>query len=135
MTLAWLRDQTWNNTISDYVDVAQAELDLMVYQVLGGGSDQLVAQSISPVSTTQELYFQLLSTGTYMVEVSYSTNLFDLSGTYASQEYGLAWSVAGIPEPETLFLVVLGGIAMMFSRHHSKLCRWLKGTWHDNKRS
>ena len=135
VTLAWLRDQTWNNTISDYVDVAQAELDLMVYQVLGGGSDQLVAQSISPVSTTQELYFQLLSTGTYMVEVSYSTNLFDLSGTYASQEYGLAWSVAGIPEPETLFLVVLGGIAMMFSRHHSKLCRWLKGTWHDNKRS
>jgi Subtilase family len=112
VTLDWMRSQIWQSAISDYVDLAQAELDLMVYRVASGG-DQLVAQSISPVSTTQELWFPVPDTGTYMIEVDYSTNLFDFSGSYASQDYGIAWSVSGVPEPGSVALVLLGGVILL----------------------
>ena len=108
VTAAWLRNQIWNSATNDYVDVAQAELDLMVYQILSGGTNQLIAQSISPVSTTQELYFQLQNTGTYMIDVGYSTNLFDFSGDYNTQDYGLAWSVEDVPEPSTYMMLTMG---------------------------
>ena len=112
VTLCWMRDRTWNSEICDYLDVAQAELDLLVYR-LSGGVETLVAKSISPVSTTQELYFPLSATGTYVIRVGYSTNLFDLSGSYSSQPYGIAWSVYGVPEPGTVMLVVAGGLLLL----------------------
>jgi hypothetical protein len=108
VTLAWMRDRTWNASISDFVDVAQAELDLMVYRILSGGGEQLVARSISPVDTTQQLYFPITTPGTYLISVGYSNNLFDLGGVYGLQDYGLAWSVSGVPEPSTWTLLSLG---------------------------
>jgi len=134
VTLAWMRSQAWINATSDYVDLAQAELDLMVYQVLGSGSDQLVAESISPVSTTQELYFTLQNTGTYLIQVGYSTNLFDLSGNYASQDYGIAWAVTGVPEPGTLLLLGLGALFLMMHGMRNSLSGWLKSCEGDTKK-
>ena len=113
VTLDWLRSRAWNDTLHDYVDLAQAELDLMVYRMINGGGDQLVAQSISPVSTTQELFFNLQDSGNYFIHIGYSTNLFDLSGNYSSQNYGIAWSVSDVPEPGSALLVVIGGIGLL----------------------
>jgi len=127
VTSDWFRNQIWNSTTNDYVDVAQAELDLMVFQVLTGGSNQLVAESISPVSTTQELYFTLQNTGTYMIEVGYSTNLFDFSGSYDTQNYGLAWSVQDVPEPGTNLLLLAGG-AVFFLTFRSRY----RFGWHNH---
>ena len=112
VTLDWLRSRAWNDTLHDYVDLAQAELDLMVYRMITGGADQLVAQSVSPVSTTQELFFNLQDSGNYFIHIGYSTNLFDLSGNYASQNYGIAWSVSDVPEPGSALLIVIGGITL-----------------------
>ena len=134
VTLAWMRSQSWISATSDYVDLAQAELDLMVYQVLGSSSDQLVAESISPVSTTQELYFTLQNTGTYLIQVGYSTNLFDLSGNYASQDYGIAWAVTGVPEPGTLLLLGLGALFLMMHGMRNSLSGWLKSCGGDTKK-
>ena len=108
VTLAWMRDRNWSDVLGDYVDVAQAELDLMVYRLVTGVSDVLVASSISPVGTVQELYFQITDPGTYLISVGYSKNLFDLSGAYAAQDYGLAWTVADVPEPSTWVLLSMG---------------------------
>jgi hypothetical protein len=108
VTLAWMRDRNWSDVLGDYVDVAQAELDLMVYRLVTGVPDVLVASSISPVGTVQELYFQITDPGTYLISVGYSKNLFDLSGTYAAQDYGLAWTVADVPEPSTWVLLSMG---------------------------
>jgi hypothetical protein len=135
VTLAWMRSQSWINATSDYVDLAQAELDLMVYQVLGGGSEQLVAESISPVSTTQELYFTLQNTGTYLIQVGYSTNLFDLSGNYASQDYGIAWAVTGVPEPKTILLLGFGALFLMIHARRTILSRWRKTSEGDTKKA
>ena len=112
VTLDWLRSRAWNDTLHDYVDLAQAELDLMVYRMITGGADQLVAQSVSPVSTTQELFFNLQDSGNYFIHIGYSTNLFDLSGNHASQNYGIAWSVSDVPEPGSVLLIVIGGITL-----------------------
>ena len=113
VTLAWMRDRTWNSQIADYVDVAQAELDLMIYRVTSDG-EQLIAQSISPVGTVQELSFLLGDPGTYGIRVGYSTNLFDFSGTYAMQDYGLAWSAQGVPEPGVWALFFIGTGILLF---------------------
>ena len=116
VTLDWLRSRSWNALLGDYADLAQAELDLMIYQLLPGGGDQLVAESISPVSTTQELYFQLAASGNYEIQIGYSTNLFDLSGNDTSQPYGIAWSVSGVPEPGSVALFLMGGGVLLFAK-------------------
>jgi hypothetical protein len=107
----------------------------MVYQVLGGGSEQLVAESISPVSTTQELYFTLQNTGTYLIQVGYSTNLFDLSGNYASQDYGIAWAVTGVPEPKTILLLGFGTLLLMIHARRATLSRWRKTSEGDTNKA
>jgi hypothetical protein len=127
VTLCWMRDSIWNQAISDFVDIAQAELDLMVYRISAGMPDQLIAESISPVSTTQELYFQLQTSGTYMIQVGYSTNLFDFSGSYTSQPYGMAWSVSDVPEPDSILLVLAGAGALLFVSRSQRLSSWRKG--------
>lgn len=116
VTLAWMRDRTWNSQIADYVDVAQAELDLMIYRITSDG-ELLIAQSISPVGTVQELSFLLSDPGTYGIRVGYSTNLFDFSGAYAVQDYGLAWLAQGVPEPGGWALfVTAAGVLLFYSR-------------------
>jgi Subtilase family len=120
VTLAWMRDRTWNADIADYADVAQAELDLMIYRITPGG-EQLVAQSISPVGTVQELSFLVGDPGTYDIRVGYSTNLFDLSGSYSLQEYGLAWSAQSVPEPSDWALLVTGAVVWVLRFRKSAL--------------
>lgn len=124
VTLAWMRDRTWNSEIADYVDVAQAELDLMIYRVISGG-EQLVAQSISPVGTVQELSFLLADSGTYGIRVGYSTNLFDFSGAYALQNYGLAWSAQGVPEPRVWALILAGTVVILIYSRKNRASGWL----------
>lgn len=116
ITLSWMRDRIWSDEDMDFSDLRQAQLDLFVYRILAGG-DQLVAQSISPVSTTQELFFTLAEGGNYRFEVDWSQNLFDLSQTLpGTQNYGVAWSV-GIPEPGTALLLAVGAVFVFFRRY------------------
>jgi hypothetical protein len=124
VTLAWMRDRTWNSEIADFVDVAQAELDLMIYRVISGG-EQLVAQSISPVGTVQKLSFLLADSGTYGIRVGYSTNLFDFSGAYALQDYGLAWSTQGVPEPGVCALILAGIVVILIYSRKNRASGWL----------
>ena len=127
VTLAWMRDRTWSDTLGDYVDIAQAQLDLMIYRIITGGAEQLVAESISPVSTTQELFFQVMDPGTYLIRVGYSTNLFDLSSSYAVQDYGMAWSVAGVPEPGAIILFLTGGVVILCRLGPRAFSSWRNG--------
>ena len=112
VTLDWLRDRIWNDSLADgagdYRDVAQADLDLSVWNISGGGAGTLVARSISRVNTVEHLSFDLLSAGLYELRVGYDRNLFDLTAdaSYATQDYGLSWAVGepvviGVPEPSS----------------------------------
>jgi len=126
VTLDWLRDRIWDDTLAggtgDYRDLAQADLDLSVWNVSAGGAGTLVAQSISRVNTVEHLSFDLLSAGLYELRVGYTRNLFDLTAdeSYAAQDYGLSWAVGApvviaVPEPSSwamlLGAAVTGGLA------------------------
>ena len=126
VTLDWLRDRIWDDTLAggtgDYRDLAQADLDLSVWNVSAGGAGTLVAQSISRVNTVEHLSFDLLSAGLYELRVGYNRNLFDLTAdeSYAAQDYGLSWAVGApvviaVPEPSSwamlLGAAVTGGLA------------------------
>jgi hypothetical protein len=123
VTLAWMRDRIWNAGIADYLDIAQAELDLMIYRDTNG-TESLLAQSISPVSTVQQLFFRLPSDGTYRIRVGYSTNLFDLSGAHSLQDYGVAWSVSGVPEPASWTLIGAGMTVLVFGLRKKRSSCW-----------
>ena len=116
VTLDWLRDRIWDATLNsgsgDYRDVAQANLDLSVWDVTTGAGT-LVAQSTSLVNTVEHLSFALPGSGLYELRVGYGDNLFDLSGAYATQDYGLSWSLASgnaiiVPEPSAWAMLAAG---------------------------
>jgi len=126
VTLDWLRNRIWSDALGsgtgDYRDVAQADLDLSVWNVSAGGAGALVARSISLVNTVEHLSFDLPSAGLYELRVGYDRNLFDLTAdkSYAAQDYGLSWAVGppvviGVPEPSSwamlLGAAVTGGFA------------------------
>ena len=113
VTLTWNRSRTWDQSLDngngDYRDVAQADLDLSVWDVTTAGTATLVASSASLVNTTEHLSFILPALGQYRVSVDYGQNLFDLSpagSSYTTQDYGLSWAV--VPEPSAAVLAAAG---------------------------
>ena len=107
VTLAWFRNRTWDSETESYLDVKQAELDLYIYELVGE-SRQLIAESVSAVSTTQLLYFTIKNTGNYMLEIVYTKDLFSSDSASNSENYGMAWSVEDVPEPGTWVLILCG---------------------------
>jgi hypothetical protein len=112
-TLSWTRSRTWDQALDngngEYRDIAQADLDLSVWDISTSGTATLIARSASLVNTTEHLSFMLPALGQYEIRVGYGQNLFDLSpegSGYSSQEYGLAWAV--VPEPSSAVLAVAG---------------------------
>ncbi|TWT32476.1 Serine protease AprX [Posidoniimonas corsicana] len=108
ITLAWRRERSETFLINGLVqDDAQADLDLIVRDRESG---QVVARSISGVNVVEHLSFRAPATSRYQFEVNYFGDIF---GSQASEEYGLAWSVAVVPEPTTALLV--GGAAALLA--------------------
>ena len=132
VTLDWLRDRLWDASLNagsgDYRDIAQANLDLSVWDITAGGIGTLIAQSTSLVNTVEHLSFALPGTGRYELRVGYGDNLFDLSPnqTYAAQDYGLSWSLASgnaiiVPEPSSWAMLAVGlAVSARACRRHRR---------------
>ena len=107
--------------------MAQADLDLSVWNISGGGAGTLVARSISRVNTVEHLSFDLLSAGLYELRVGYDRNLFDLTAdtSYATQDYGLSWAVGepvviGVPEPSSWAMLLGAAVTGSFAWRRRK---------------
>jgi hypothetical protein len=86
-------------------------LDLSIY-LINGAQDQLVAESASKYNSDQELYFNLPTTGTYMVQVSETKYVWNFVGD-TTTDYGLAWTV---PEPASGSLILMACLGLLRRR-------------------
>jgi hypothetical protein len=110
-TLSWLRARSWDEVNITISDVAQADLNLSIWQL----DDNLdfttqVARSESLYNTVEHLAFTLPETGRYGIRIEYDANTFDntVNTVWGSegieQTYGLAWDVIAVPEAGALVL-------------------------------
>lgn len=107
VTLAWLINRGISGfavatpTAADFFDHALANLNLQVYRLGAGGEfTTLVAESVSPYNNTEHLQLNDLSGGRYGLRVMYPNDVWNFAPlTFASETYGLAWTLTPVPEP------------------------------------
>jgi hypothetical protein len=121
-SVAWMRSRFFDFNLLQYADIAQADLNLSVWEL--DGSNQfttLVARSESLYNTVEHLSFALPRSGFYGLRVEYPLNTFDNTtddvwGTAGfPQDYGLSWQA--VPEPASLILAAAAAGLFPLLRH------------------
>jgi autotransporter-associated beta strand protein len=107
-TLSWLRERSYNAGAGTVSDLAQADLNLSLWQLgVNNVFESVVAQSVSLYNVVEHLSFTLPATGYYGLRVGYGSNTFDLTGNWGTggnlQSYGVAWQGAGIAGDQVVF--------------------------------
>ena len=82
-------------------------LDLSIFYI-SLTQHTLIAESASQYNSAQELFFNLPLTGTYEIEVSETSYLWNFVGD-TTTDFGLAWSTTYVPEPASLAMLALSG--------------------------
>jgi len=126
-TLVWDRERFLNPSTDNITDWAQANLNLQLWDVT---TASLVAQSIAPFNTSQQIYFTVPQTDYYQLSVVYGGTVFTLDSNGHlngnAEPYGLAWSGSAVPEPGTLGLLGLPMFLLGWRRRGRILPR---GSW------
>jgi len=114
VTLDWFRERAFDPVAMTVADIAQANLDLFVRDLI---ANTIIAASKSIYNNVEHLSFLLPKTSRYAIDVAYLGNLF---GNITVEQYGLAWqgtaAVSAIPAPGTLALVLAGALGARLSR-------------------
>jgi hypothetical protein len=93
------------------------QLSLQVWLMSGGVPTTLIAESTSPYNNVDHLYFTIPADGNYALRVSWVGSTYDIGGTSPqADDYGIAWSVTGVPEAGTLFVLALGCVGLLRRR-------------------
>ncbi len=124
-TLTWLRNRLFDYASLGVADVAQADLNLSIWELDGSDSfTTLVARSESLYNTTEHLSFTLPRSGFYGLRVEYPFNTFDNTigavwGDAANlQPYAVSWEA--VPEPATLALAGIGVAGVTLARRRRR---------------
>lgn len=116
-TLDWFRDRIIVSQTS-YNDVSYDNLDLQLWEAIGGVATNLIAESKSLYNNAEHFSFLLPRTSQYLLRVQWTSELFDFIGDTNSEHYGLAWFVA-VPEPGTLALLLVAILSLATTRRRS----------------
>ena len=123
-SLDWLRNRYFDYATTTYADVAQANLNLSVWELDGSNAfTTLVARSESLYNTVEHLSFLLPHSGRYGLRVEYPGNTFDntVGDVWGSaaypQDYAVSWSA--VPEP-SLAATSLAAVAIAAAITRSK---------------
>ena len=117
VTLTWFRDRTYNPATSAGSENAQADLELIVRDMV---TNSVISESFSTYNLVEHLHFPVPATSRYQLEVQYANNLF---GSISAEEYGLAWRGVPVPEPGALLLAAWGLIAPIGAFHRRAIRR------------
>jgi hypothetical protein len=124
-TLTWLRNRFFDYASLGAADVAQADLNLSIWELDGSDSfTTLIASSESLYNTTEHLSFTLPRSGFYGLRVEYPFNTFDNTtgavwGDAANlQPYAVSWEA--VPEPATLALAGIGVAGVTLARRRRR---------------
>ncbi len=108
-SLAWMRAREWDSDTGNLFEVAQADLDLSIWELDGSNNlTTLIARSASDYNTVEHLSFTLPRSGFFGLRIEYAANTFDNTtgavwGTAAlPQDYAVSWQA--VPEPGGLAL-------------------------------
>jgi hypothetical protein len=109
-TLDWYATEHLDTTTLNATYGSLDELDLQVWSTDASGLPQtLIAQSIAQDNTVQQLYFQLPSTGDYLLEVVDDGATWNVDPTPTTgDDFGLAWNITPVPEPAGLGILLVG---------------------------
>lgn len=117
-SLTWMRAREWDNVTGNLFEIAQANLNLSVWELNEANTlTTLIARSESLYNTVEHLSFTLPRSGFFGLRVEYPGNTFDNTteqvwGTAAApQDYAVSWQA--VPEPGTLTLVAAAGAAAL----------------------
>ncbi|MFM8415080.1 MAG: S8 family serine peptidase [Planctomycetota bacterium] len=120
-SLAWMRAREWDSGTGDLYEIAQANLNLSIWELDGSNNlTTLIARSESLYNTVEHLSFTLPRSGFYGLRVEYPLNTFDNTttdvwGTAAfPQDYAISWQA--VPEPGSLVLTALAAGLMPLVR-------------------
>ena len=111
VSLNWFRNRTYNPGNDLYQDIAQANLNLRVVDLI---TQSVIAESTSIYNTSELLSFLLPRTSLYGIEVLFGSTTF---GTLLDVNYGLAWSgTAHVPDSGATIALLGLGLAFVASR-------------------
>ena len=111
--LTWFADRTLGSTLDSATDVALSNLSLELLRTDAAGGPAVIAQSISPFSTSEFLRLTVMETGSYAIRVRGLDQVYNTAATpVADTAYGLAWNVVAVPEPST-WAMLAGAAAVL----------------------
>ena len=116
-TLNWFVNREYsldpNTQIGIGTDVQFSNLDLQVWESLGGSPLRLVAESDSLYNNVQHLNFTVPDDGQYIIRVFWNGEQYGPVDTAThADEYALAWSVQ-TPEPAAIMMLMLGAAPLL----------------------
>jgi hypothetical protein len=100
-------------------DVALSNLSLEIWRLDAVNGDHLVGRSESPFGTVEHLRMTLAEAGNYQFRVVWDGQNYNTAAQPVfATDYGLAWSIASIPEPQSLLSICLA--AFLLVRRHRR---------------
>ena len=92
-------------------------MSLEIWRLDAVDGNHLVGRSESPFGTVEHLRMNLADAGNYQFRVVWDGQNYNTAALpVLATEYGLAWSINSIPEPQTLLLLWL--VSFIMVRRH-----------------
>lgn len=120
ISLNWFAGSSFDDGTGVGQNLSFADLNLQVWQVVNGGLTTLVAESDSIYNNTEFLRVDLLA-GTYALRVTFNGLVYEtVPNSVTGEEYGLAWSSQAVPEPASVFLLLIAGFLVSLKIYKSR---------------
>ncbi len=114
ISLNWFAGRTFDNLLDAGSETHFSNLDLEVWEVVGGVFSTLVAQSTTTYNNTEFLRLDLAA-GDYGIRVRLDSLVYEVTpGGFTEESYALAWRA--IPEPSSFVLIAISAAGLLTLR-------------------